>query len=139
MDHSQGLHARLDQIWNNAKACKCNDDKRWAQEVNGDIMCERCSEWVVGGPEENVETPANDVLEMQLLLLWKENGIDRVYKYKNRIKDFPEHEGLVSVELFYDLTHSLFKDVPDIASYVDMQPRRGYRSVDDLIRTRDRW
>lgn len=41
-------------------------------------------------------------LELLLLKMWAENGVEEVYKYKNRIQEF--REPLNDIELFYDLS-----------------------------------
>ncbi|AJS61594.1 hypothetical protein UB51_16845 [Paenibacillus sp. IHBB 10380] len=74
-------------------------------------------------------------LELLLLKMWAEFGIEYIYKYKNRIKVF-KREGLVSYELFCDLTYRMFTDVEDIANDDDLYPEDCKVSVTSLIESR---
>ncbi|ADO59567.1 hypothetical protein [Paenibacillus polymyxa] len=75
-------------------------------------------------------------LELMLLNMWSECGIEEIYKYKNRIKAFKEP--LLNIELFYDLTYRLFSDVEDIANHEDSCPKNYKLSVNALIQSRSR-
>lgn len=75
-------------------------------------------------------------LELTLLLIWKEEGIEEIYKYKNRIKIFFGNPGRVHIELMYDVTHLLFRELKDIASHKDMEPEEGKLKIDDMITKR---
>ncbi|GIO13554.1 hypothetical protein J19TS2_31090 [Cohnella xylanilytica] len=71
-------------------------------------------------------------IEMALLRMWDKNGIEEIYKYKNRINWY-RREGLARMELFHDITHRMFTDVQDTANgdelfVVDYKVR-----VEDLI------
>lgn len=73
-------------------------------------------------------------LELSLLMMWKENGVEEIYKYKQRIKHF--REPLPNLELFWDLTYKMFQDVDDIANYSDSIPEDCKISVEKLIQNR---
>ncbi|MFF2532182.1 hypothetical protein ACFVS2_25065 [Brevibacillus sp. NPDC058079] len=75
-------------------------------------------------------------LELLLLQMWADFGIEEIYKYKNRIKAF--REPLTNIELFTDLTHQLFKDVEDIANHKGSVPDDYKVSVKSLIKGRSR-
>jgi hypothetical protein len=75
-----------------------------------------------------------DELELLLLKMWAYSGIKEIYKYKNRIKAF--REPLTNIELFYDLTCHLFKDVEDIANHKDSSPDEYKVSIESLIKSR---
>ena len=71
-------------------------------------------------------------IELSLLKMWAKNGIEEIYKYKNRINWY-RREGLARMELFHDITHRMFTDVQDTANgdelfVVDYKVR-----VEDLI------
>lgn len=73
-------------------------------------------------------------LELMLLNMWKDNGFNIIYKYKNRIKAF--REPLVNIELFYDVTQNMFQDVEDIANYDNSAPEDFKKDIGSLIQTR---
>ncbi|MED3440226.1 hypothetical protein P4393_12245 [Bacillus subtilis] len=74
-------------------------------------------------------------LELLLLKMWAENGVEEVYKYKNRIQDF--REPLNNIELFYDLSHGkAFADIEDIANHRDSMPEDYKVNVQVLIENR---
>ncbi|MEC2352554.1 hypothetical protein P9H15_02455 [Bacillus velezensis] len=55
-------------------------------------------------------------LELLLLVMWAENGVSEVYKYKNRIKAF--RDPLVNIELINDLScGGMFADIDDVANH----------------------
>ncbi|KAF6565286.1 hypothetical protein G9G63_08995 [Paenibacillus sp. EKM202P] len=73
-------------------------------------------------------------LELLLLKMWEDCGIEQIYKYKNRINAY--RESLPNRELFYDLTYQLFKDVEDIADYEHSSPEEYKVEVESLIKSR---
>ncbi|MCY8549456.1 hypothetical protein MOD25_06000 [Bacillus haynesii] len=74
-------------------------------------------------------------LETVLLKMWRDNGINEVYKYKNRIKAF--REPLKNIELFTDLTHKMFEDIEDISRHKNSTPNDFKVEVDNLIKNRE--
>ncbi|WP_422661631.1 hypothetical protein ACK8P5_26275 (plasmid) [Paenibacillus sp. EC2-1] len=75
-------------------------------------------------------------LELQLLKLWSDSGIEEVYKYKNRIKK-AAREGLASYDLFCDMTcGEMFTDVEDTANGDDLYAEDCKVSVESLIQSR---
>jgi hypothetical protein len=60
-------------------------------------------------------------LELLLLKMWAEFGIEYIYKYKNRIHVY-KREGLIRYELFCDLTYRMFTDVEDTANGNELYP-----------------
>ncbi|MEK5060988.1 MULTISPECIES: hypothetical protein [unclassified Paenibacillus] len=75
-------------------------------------------------------------LEILLLKMWEDFGIEYIYKYKNRIKVY-RREGLVSYELFCDLTcGTMFTDVEDTANGDDLYAEDCKVSVKVLIERR---
>ncbi|TVX85611.1 hypothetical protein [Paenibacillus agilis] len=75
-----------------------------------------------------------ELLELLLLKMWKDNGISEVFKYKNRIHIY--RGDLPSIELFNDLTYRLFQDVEDIAKHADSIPDDYKVSIEELIKVR---
>lgn len=76
-------------------------------------------------------------LELNLLTYWKKNGVEWLYKYKHRIKQYREEENLVNHELFMDMTSGgLFQDIEDVASLMDVTGDDVKVSVDQLIANR---
>ncbi|WP_064199690.1 hypothetical protein [Brevibacillus brevis] len=73
-------------------------------------------------------------LELQLLKMWADCGVQEIFKYKNRIKIYRKH--LPSIELFYDLSYQLFTDVEDIANYKESIPEEHKVSIESLIQSR---
>ncbi|QRV11392.1 hypothetical protein JR311_20435 (plasmid) [Bacillus velezensis] len=74
-------------------------------------------------------------LELLLLVMWAENGVNEVYKYKNRIKAF--REPLVNIELINDLScGGMFADITDVASYKDASPVDYKVSIATLVENR---
>ncbi|MGF6357120.1 hypothetical protein ABIE27_005059 [Paenibacillus sp. 4624] len=85
---------------------------------------------------EKVQNTANKSLELSLLEMWHSQGIEEIYKYKNRIKVY-RREGLIRYELFTDITCGLlFKDVEDTANYRDATPEDYKVRVDVLLNDR---
>lgn len=74
-------------------------------------------------------------LELLLLRMWQEFGIEYIYKYKNRIKVY-QREGLANYELFNDLTHGMFTDVEDTANGDDLYANDCKVSVQTLVDSR---
>lgn len=76
-------------------------------------------------------------LELQLLKMWSNAGVEEIYKYKNRIKEF-RRPGLTRFELFYDLTSgTMFKDVKDTANGDELYAEDCKVSVESLIKNRE--
>lgn len=71
-------------------------------------------------------------LETALLKMWRDNGINEVYKYKNRIKAF--REPLKNIELFADLTNRMFED---ISHHKNSTPSDFKIEIDNLIKNRN--
>ncbi len=75
-------------------------------------------------------------LELLLLKMWSNAGVEEIYKYKNRIKEYRRPE-LTRFELFYDLTSgTMFTDVKDTANGDDLYAEDCKVSVEDLIKKR---
>ena len=74
------------------------------------------------------------MVETMLLEIWKNNGVTEIYKYKSRIKAF--REPLTNIELFYDMTQSMFQDVEDIANHNYSSPKSYKKNIEDLIQSR---
>lgn len=74
--------------------------------------------------------------ELYLLRMWLDKGMEEVFKYKNRIKWFRDREELVAIELFNDVSGSLFSDVVDIADHEHSYPNEHKVSVQELIERR---
>ena len=70
-------------------------------------------------PEEvghKVSTLDRSMLELSMIDGWIENGVERVYKYKNRIFWYRCHiDGLTDIELYNDLSNSMFRYLLDLA------------------------
>lgn len=76
-------------------------------------------------------------LELQLLKMWSNAGVEEIYKYKNRIKEY-RRPGLTKFELFYDLTSgTMFKDVEDTANGDELYAEDCKVSVESLIKNRE--
>ena len=74
-------------------------------------------------------------IELALLKMWVQNGIEEIYKYKNRINWY-RREGLARIELFNDLTFGMFADLEDTASRNDAYVEDCKVRVEDLIMKR---
>ena len=77
----------------------------------------------------------NKELELILLNIWKNSGIEEIYKYKRRIKEF--REPLTNIDLFLDVTYSLFQDIKDVADYENLSPIDCVVNINDLIKERE--
>ncbi|URJ76338.1 hypothetical protein MF621_004044 (plasmid) [Bacillus velezensis] len=74
-------------------------------------------------------------LESLLLMMWAENGVEEIYKYKNRIKSF--REPLANIELINDLScGEMFADINDVASHKDASPVDYKVSISTLVKNR---
>lgn len=75
--------------------------------------------------------------ELNLLTYWKMNGVEWLYKYKDRIKQYRDGENLVNHELFMDMTSDgLFQDIGDVARLMDVTGDDVKVSIDLLIANR---
>lgn len=74
-------------------------------------------------------------LEVELLKMWDDRGIEEIYKYKNRINVY-KGEDRATITLFYDLTYGLFEDVYDIANDSFTRPDEEKVNVKELLKKR---
>jgi len=66
--------------------------------------------------EHKVSSLDRNMLELSMLNGWIEHGVERVYKYKNRIFWYRCHiDGLTDIELYNDLSNSMFRYLLDLA------------------------
>lgn len=79
-------------------------------------------------------------LELALLMYWKEQEVEWLYKYKHCVKEFRENPNFHHHELFTDISSgSLFKDIQDLANFStkeDMYPEDVKVHIDTLIEAR---
>ena len=71
--------------------------------------------------------------EIYLLNMWAEFGYKYVYKYKHRIKAFRGRD--LTMDLFHDITQTMFMDVPDIVA-LDTDPEECHISIEELLNKR---
>lgn len=76
-------------------------------------------------------------LELELLNLWKSQGVEWLYKYKYRVREFQGGD-LTNTELFHDLTCGrIFTDLTDLASLNRGATHKDVTvHIDTLIETR---
>lgn len=74
--------------------------------------------------------------ELTLLEMWKDSHINKIYRYKGRIKTLPASEGKTSFDLFYDLSNSLFDELKDVANSSNTWPSDVALSIDQLLSKR---
>ena len=74
-------------------------------------------------------------LEMALLKMWAENGVEEVYKYKHRVMEY--RKPLTNIELFNDITcGKVFADIKDKANYSNATSEDCKISIETLIQNR---
>lgn len=72
-------------------------------------------------------------VEIYLLNMWAAFGYKNVYKYKHRIKAYYGRD--LTMDLFHDITQTMFQDVPDIAA-LDAYPDECHISIEELLNKR---
>lgn len=79
-------------------------------------------------------------LELALLIYWKKQCVEWLYKYKHCVKEFSENPNLHHHELFKDISSgSLFKDIQDLANFSqkdNIYPEDIKVHIDTLIEAR---
>lgn len=74
------------------------------------------------------------LVKLELLKSWRNAGIEKVYKYKNRILVCYNNNNYVDIELIYDLDN-IFEELRDIATNQNWEPIDKALCVDDLFKS----